>query len=69
MDGVLGIMVWMVLFSRGSTTRLVCVGYVLLSENWRRVLRSAIAKDRDMLKESYPHVLIGTPGRACGTRI
>ena len=32
-------MVWMVLFSRGSTTRLVCVGYVLPSENWRRVMR------------------------------
>ena len=62
-------MVWMVLFSRGSTTRLVRVGYVLPSENWRRVSRSAIAKDRDMLKESYPHVLIGTPGRAFGTRI
>ena len=35
--GGLGIMVRMVLFSRGSTTRLVCVGYVLQSENWRRV--------------------------------
>ena len=28
-----------------------------------------IAKDRDMLKESYPHVLIGTASRACETRI
>ena len=65
-----GVIVWMVvLISRGSTTRLACVGYMLPSENWRRVLRRAIAKDRDMLKESYPHVLIGTPGRACGTRI
>ena len=27
-----------------------------------------IAKDREMLKESYSHVLIGTPGRACGTK-
>ena len=29
----------------------------------------SIAKERAMLKESYPHVLIGTPGRVCGTRI
>ena len=29
----LGIMVWMVLITRGSTTRLVSVGYVLSSEN------------------------------------
>ena len=28
-----------------------------------------IAKDRDMLKVSYPPDLIGTPGRACGTRM
>ena len=42
---------------------------VLPSENWPRVLRSAIARDLDMLKESYPPDLIGTPGRACGTRM
>ena len=36
--GGLSIMVWMVLFSRGST-RLACVGHVLPSENWRHVSR------------------------------